>query len=126
MGLHDHRLSLADCCLPKAFFNTAFSMANCPQKRSNSATRATNASLSLSCLAAKASSPRASYSCRHRETLLLERLCARQICAGRFSPLANCRTTMSLNSRLNVRPGISLLLLLTVLHSIPLSLGDLT
>jgi len=30
-----------------------------------------------------------------------------------------------LNSRLNVLPGISLLLLLAVLHSIPLRFGDL-
>ena len=33
-----------------------------------------------------------------RETTLEAKLCSRQICAGRFSPLANCRAIASLNS----------------------------
>src|SRR6266852_2733691 len=57
----NHRVPLRDgsCC--KAFFNTAFSTANCPQKRSKSATFASSAWVGVGSAGANAASPRLSY-----------------------------------------------------------------
>src|SRR5207248_5320605 len=89
LHLSDHRVPLRDgsCC--KAFFNTAFSTANCPQNRSNSATFASSAWLGVGSAGAKAASPRVSYSCLQRATKLGAKWCSRHTCAGRFSPLAS-------------------------------------
>lgn len=96
------------CKVCKAFFNTAFSRANCPQKRSNSALRASSGLASLvPALAVKAASPRSLYSRRQRARTLAASPCSRQIWAGRFSPLDNWRTMARLNSRVKVRPGMS-------------------
>lgn len=89
LDLLDHGLSLLDGSLLNAFFNTAFSQANCPQKRSNSATLASNASVAVGSFGVKAASPRVSYSRCQRQTMLAAKLCSRHTCAGRFSLLAN-------------------------------------
>ena len=76
----------------------SFSRASLPQNPSNSATFCSRASPSESGFSVKAASPRASYSRLHFRSTLCARLCFRQICAGRFSPMAICRTHSSLNS----------------------------
>src|SRR5947209_2831366 len=90
-GLFDHEAPPCKWCLESPFFRISFSRASLPQNLSSSAILASSASLSESCLSVKAASPRASYSLRHLKSTLSERLCSRQICAGRFWPVATCR-----------------------------------
>ena len=97
-GVLDHRMPLVKGSLPNAFFSRVFSRASCPQNRSSSAILASAEGPSELDGGRKASSPRCSYSFLQRETTLEARLCSRQICAGRFSPLAHCRAIASLNS----------------------------
>jgi hypothetical protein len=66
----------------------------CP---SNSATFFSRASPSQSCFSVNAASPRVSYSRLYCGGTLCARLCARQICAGHFSPIAICRAHSSLS-----------------------------
>ena len=74
---------------PSPFFRISFSRASLPQKRSSSAILASKASSrEEGCFSLKAASPLASYSLRHLSSTLSERLCSRQICAGRFWPVA--------------------------------------
>src|SRR5215210_7546205 len=94
----DHGMPLGECILFSDFFRIWFSRDSCPQKRSSSAILASKVSSPEGCLSANAASPRASYSLRHLKSTLSERLCSRQIWAGRFSPVATCRQHSSLNS----------------------------
>jgi hypothetical protein len=85
--------------LPEPFFRISFSRASLPQKRSSSAILASRASSrEEGCFSVKAPSPLFSYSLRHLESTLSERLCSRQSWAGRFWPVATCRQHSSLNS----------------------------
>ena len=95
----DHGVPLDECMLFSDFFKIRFSRESCPQKRSSSAILASRASSPEGCFSVKAVSPRASYSLRHLRSTLSERLCSRQIWAGRFSAVDTCRQHWSLNSR---------------------------
>ena len=94
----DHGMPLGDCMLFSDFFRIWFSRESCPQKRSNSAILASRTSLPEGCFSVNVASPRASYSFLHLKSTLSERLCSRQIWAGRFSPVAARRQHWSLNS----------------------------
>ena len=98
MHLFDHDMPLGDCMLFSDFFRIWFSRDSCPQKRSSSAILASRALSPEGRFSVNAASPRASYSYLHLKSTLSERLCSRQIWAGRFSAVAACRQHWSLNS----------------------------
>ena len=95
--LLNHGVPPGDCILFSDFFKIWFSRESCPQKRSNSAILASRASSPEGCFFVKTASPRASYSLRHLKSTLSERLCSRQIWAGRFSSIATWWQHCSLN-----------------------------
>jgi hypothetical protein len=95
----DHGVPPFEWYFESPFFRSSFSKESLPQKRSSSAILSSRASsLEEACLSVKASSPQASYSLRHLKSTLSERLCSRQIWAGRLWPVATCRQHSSLNS----------------------------